>query len=241
MTAPLPERSDVVVVGAGLAGLSAARLLRERGHDVTVLEASDGIGGRVRTDRVDGFLLDRGFQVLLTAYPEMKRQFDVDALDLRAFDPGALVWMNGRGHTVSDPFRKPSTLLATATAPVGTPLDKGRIAVLRARVRRGDGSQLLRGDDITTAEMLRGAGFSERMVRRFFTPLVGGIQLDPNLDASRRMFDVVFRMLSQGDAAVPAHGMGVIPAQLASRIDAGSIHLSTPVTAIHSDGVEVDG
>ncbi|MBM3827450.1 MAG: FAD-dependent oxidoreductase [Actinobacteria bacterium] len=241
MAAPLPERCDVVVVGAGLAGLSAARLLHERGLEVTVLEASDGVGGRVRTDRVDGFLLDRGFQVLLTAYPELKVQFDVDALDLRAFDPGALVWMGGRGYTVSDPFRKPSTLLATATAPVGTPLDKGRIAVLRSRVRRGDGSQLLRGEDMTTAEMLRGAGFSERMLRCFFTPLVGGIQLDPHLDASRRMFDVVFRMLSQGDAAVPAQGMGAIPAQLAGRIDARSIHLSTPVTAIHSDGVEVAG
>ena len=97
----LPDRAGVVVIGAGLAGLSAARLLHERGHHAVVLEASDGVGGRVRTDLVDGFRLDRGFQVLLTEYPELHRQFDVDALRLRSFDPGALVWMKGRGHVVS--------------------------------------------------------------------------------------------------------------------------------------------
>lgn len=237
----LPARTDVVVVGAGLAGLAAARTLHRLGRQVTLLESSDGVGGRVRTDQVDGFLLDRGFQVLLTAYPELRTQFDLAALDLRAFDPGALVWMDGRGHAVSDPFRKPASLISTALAPIGSPFDKARIARLRARVRRGDGSGLLRGPDITTAEMLREAGFSERMLRTFFTPLVGGIQLDPNLDASRRMFDAVFRMLSMGDAAVPARGMGQIPAQLAAHLPPDVIHLSSPVTAVSSDGVEVHG
>ena len=101
----LPAQCDVVVIGGGLAGLAAARTLHEAGVDGHVVEAADAVGGRVRTDDVDGFLLDRGFQVFLTAYPELERQFDVDALDLCPFDPGALVWMNGRGHDVSDPFR----------------------------------------------------------------------------------------------------------------------------------------
>jgi phytoene dehydrogenase-like protein len=110
-----------------MAGLAAARVIHEAGLSAVVLESSDGVGGRVRTDEVDGFLLDRGFQVLLTAYPELHRQFDVSALDLRAFDPGALVWRNGRGYEVSDPFRKPTSLVSTALAPVGSPFDKARI------------------------------------------------------------------------------------------------------------------
>ena len=113
--------APVVVVGAGLAGLSCAVALHDAGVPVTVLEASDGVGGRVRTDHVDGFLLDRGFQVALTAYPELLRQFDLEALDLRAFDPGALVWRHGKGSVVSDPFRLPLSTLSTAIAPIDSP------------------------------------------------------------------------------------------------------------------------
>lgn len=241
MTTPtLPERVGVVVVGAGLAGLSAARLLHERGHEVLVLEASDGIGGRVRTDVVDGFRLDRGFQVLLTEYPELHRQFDVDALRLRAFDPGALVWLKGRGHVVSDPFRRPGEIASTALAPVGTPLDKARLAVLRRRVRSGHAARLLSGRDGTTLEMLRASGFSARMIDRFFRPLAGGIQLDPDLTASRRMFDIVFRMLSTGDAAVPALGMGEIPVQLASRLPNASIVTGARVVRVAPGSVTLD-
>ena len=238
---PLPESVDVVVVGAGMAGLAAARVIHEAGLSAVVLESSDGVGGRVRTDEVDGFLLDRGFQVLLTAYPELHRQFDVSALELRAFDPGALVWRKGRGYEVSDPFRKPTSLVSTALAPVGSPFDKARIALLRRRVRTGHASQLLRGDDMTTRSLLESSGFSATMIERFFIPLVGGIQLDPHLSASRRMFDVIFRMLADGDAAVPARGMGQLSSQLASRIPAESIHLSTPVVAVGSGEVRVAG
>ncbi len=227
-----PGSPDVVVVGAGLAGLAAAVALHRAGRRVEVLEASDAVGGRVRTDAVDGFLLDRGFQVLLTAYPEARRQLDLDALELARFEPGAKVHVGGRFHTVGDPFRRPATAAVTAIAPVGTPLDKLRVAKLRHRVLRGDGSQLLRTPDRTTLEALRAAGFSTSMIDRFFRPLFGGIQLDPGLTTSARMFDAVFRSLSQGDAAVPASGMGAIPTQLAAHLPPGAVRLGVTVSAV---------
>ena len=240
MTAELPTTCDVVIVGAGLAGLSASRFLTAAGFDVHVLEASDGVGGRVRTDHVDGFTLDRGFQILLTAYPELDKQFDVAALDLQPFDPGALVWMNGKGKVFSDPLRRPQSFVATAVAPIGSVIDKIRLALLRLSVTRGNGASLLSGADMTTAKMLNSRGFSKKMVQRFFTPLVGGIQLDPQLTASRRMFDVVFRMLNQGDAVVPAAGMSAISKQLASHTPIDKIHLNACVTKVTAQSVTTE-
>ncbi len=223
---------DVVIVGAGLAGLAAARTLTDAGREVALLEASDGPGGRVRTDLVDGFRLDRGFQVLLTAYPDVERQLDVDALDLRPFDPGSLVWICDRLHAIGDPIRMPRRLLDSATAPVGSLADKVRLARLLLRLRRADPRALLRGPDRTTLDALRAEGFSPTMIERFFRPLIGGIQLDPDLGASSRMFEVVLRCLAVGDSAVPAAGMQAIPDQLASRLPQGVLRLHTPVTSI---------
>lgn len=233
----LPTQCDVVIVGAGLAGLSAAREIQRHGHSVIILESSDDVGGRVRTDIVDGFQLDRGFQVMLTAYPEFKTQVDMRALDLRPFDPGALVWRKGKGHVVSDPFRKPQTLAATAFAPIGSVFDKARIVLLRARVMRRKPSSLLGGQDVSTDVALRAFGFSTKIINRFFRPLFGGIQLDPHLATSRRMFDVIFRSLSEGQSVLPSRGMQALPQQMASRLAEGTIHLNTRVGAI--DGAKV--
>ena len=228
----LPSQCDVVIVGAGLAGLSAAREIQRHGHSVIVLESSDAVGGRVRTDIVDGFQLDRGFQVMLTAYPELQSQVDMRALDLRPFDPGALVWRNGKGHAVSDPFRKPQTLATTAFAPIGSVFDKARIVVLRARVMRRKPAALLGGQDVSTDVALRAFGFSTKIINRFFRPLFGGIQLDPHLATSRRMFDVIFKSLSEGQSVLPSRGMHALPLQMASRLSEGTIHLDTRVSTV---------
>lgn len=241
----LPARVDVAIVGAGLAGLAAARHLHAKSFTVALLEAQDDVGGRVRTDLVDGFRLDRGFQILLTAYPELKRQVDLDALDLHNFDPGALVMMRGRSYAVTDPFRAPRGAVSTVRAPIGTIADKVRIALLRARTLRGDPRELLRGQDLPTVVALRRAGFSETIINHFFRPLFGGIQLDPSLTTSRRMFDIIFRSLGEGDAAVPRLGMGALPKQMADRLP-GLVHLNTKVasldgrTVVTTDGRRID-
>jgi phytoene dehydrogenase-like protein len=234
----LPAQVDVVVIGAGLSGLAAARQIQQSGLSVVIVESSDAVGGRVRTDNVDGFLLDRGFQVLLTAYPELATQVDMEALDLQSFDPGAFVWIKskngglGKGHVVSDPFRKPSTLLATTFAPIGTVIDKLRIVLLRLRVLRGVAPKLLRNADMSTLDALRSAGFSHRMIETFFKPLFGGVQLDPQLATSRRMFDIIFRSLSEGQSVLPSQGMQALPEQLASRLHPNTIHLNSPVESL---------
>ncbi len=231
---------DVAIVGAGLAGLACARALTARGHTVAVFEASDAVGGRVRTDDVDGFRIDRGFQVFLTAYPEARSVLDYAALDLRPFKPGALVRRGGRWERVGDPFRDPLAALPTLVSRVGSPADKLRVLRLRAAVRRGTPDSLWARPETTTEAALRVRyGFSEPMIDRFFRPFLGGVQLDRDLGASSRAFEFYFRMFSEGDAAVPARGMQAIPEQMAAALPAGTVHLCARVAHVEPDGSSV--
>ncbi len=231
---------NVLVVGAGVSGLVAAVELKRRGFSVQVLEASDGVGGRVRTDVVDGFLLDRGFQVLLTAYPEARRCLDFGALELREFEPGAIVRCGGRFHTISDPMRRPRDLVASAFAPMGTLNDKLLIARLTGELLDSEIDRVLSAPEVPTIAALRQYGFSERIIERFFRPFLGGIFLDPELVTSSRMFRFVYRMFAQGMAAIPNRGMEQIPRQLASQLDEGTIRFHATVQHVWEGGVRLD-
>lgn len=227
-----------IVVGAGVAGLVAARELGRRGASVTVLEASDGVGGRVRTDRVEGFLLDRGFQILLTAYPAAQRELDLGALRLRPFLPGALVRSGGRFHRVTDPLRDPAGALRTLFAGVGSIADKLRVLALRRQARAGTLDELLTRPDRSARAALEQLGFSARMIDTLWRPLVGGAQFDPDLSGSARMLELVIRMFASGDNAVPEQGMGQISAQLAAGLD---VRLGARATAVEARAVTLAG
>lgn len=227
----------VIVIGAGLAGLACALELERNGVPCQLFEASDAPGGRVRTDSLDGFLLDRGFQVYLTAYPEGQRLFDYPALQFGRFAPGALVRLNDSFHRVMDPWREPFAALSGLLNPVGSMRDKLLVARLRASSLAGSPDDLLKRPETTTLASLRAYGFSDSMIDRFFRPFFGGIMLDASLSVSSRMLEYVFRMMASGDTVLPAQGMGALPAQLATRLKAGTLHLNARVTSLTATSV----
>lgn len=223
----------VVVIGAGLSGLCCARVLLRHEVNCVILEASDDIGGRVRTDNVDGFLLDRGFQVLQTAYPEAATQLDYRVLRLHNFEPGALIRTQGRVVEMSDPWRRPAKLLPTAFNGIGTFFDRLKLAKLRWHVTHTSIEELWQEPETTTHEFLSTTcGLSSDMIDRFFRPWFSGVFLEKDLMTSSRFFRFLFRIFAMGDAALPELGMGAIPKQLAAGLAPPIIRLSTPVDSL---------
>ncbi|MBZ6496044.1 NAD(P)/FAD-dependent oxidoreductase [Natrinema longum] len=229
---------QVVVAGGGLAGLVAARHLAAGGTDVTVFEREQTVGGRVRTLERDGYLFDRGFQVLFTAYPAVKRELDLEALELRRFAPGAtLAGPNGRS-TLADPLREPGTIPSTLSSPSVSFGDALRVARLWWDLRRTDPTEIFAGDDERIDDFLRERGFSAGFIRGFIAPFYGGITLDRSLSTSRHVFEYTFRTLAAGGIAVPTAGMEAIPSQLADRVReaGGAIEPGVEVTSVTPDG-----
>jgi protoporphyrinogen oxidase len=231
--------TEVLIVGAGLAGLAAARRLHRAGIRFLLVDAEPEVGGRVRTDEFQGFLLDHGFQVFLTAYPEAQAVLDYKALQLRSFLSGAYIRIGREYHVAADPWRNFSAGLQTLTSPIGSLGDKMKINALRRYVRKGNLRDLFARPETTTEHALREFGFSETIINRFFRPFFGGILLERDLSPSSRMFEFIFRMLSEGETALPAAGMAAIPRQLAASLPVEQILLNTRVTKVMRQGIEL--
>jgi len=226
------RKPKVVIIGAGLAGLSCAARLTRNGIRTIILEATDRVGGRVRSDVVDGFTLDHGFQVLLTAYPACRELLDYEALRLCPFEPGALVRHRGEFALLGDPWRRPLQAIRTALSPVGTLGDKFRVAKLRRAAARGTLDDLYNRPHEPTIDRLTRLGFTDGFIQQFFRPFLGGVFIDPTLQTSSRMMEFVFRMFAAGDIAVPADGMAAIPRQLAESLPRGTIRFNQCVETV---------
>jgi len=228
---------DVAIVGGGVAGLACALSLVRQGVDFLLFEKEPVPGGRVRTDELDDFLLDRGFQIYLPAYPEGKRFLHYRSLDLRPFVPGARIRIEDRFYDVLEPSGDILGSLKTTLAPVGSLSDKIAIFRLSKHLARQSISSILERPEVETLDYLREMRFSSRAIERFFRPFFGGVFLDLSLETSSRMFEFAFKMLLEQCAAIPNGGMGQIPLQMAQGLPQGDLLLNTPVGRCEEDGL----
>ncbi len=234
------------IIGAGVSGLIAAKVLENNGYSPTIIEASASVGGRVKSDTVQGYQLDHGFQVLLTSYPAAKKYLDFKPLALQELVPGATIFKNGKSQTIGDPLRNLSLVFPTLFASIGNFSDKLKILKLNRHLKKKSISAIFKTPETTTLAYLQKLGFSEAMLQDFFKPFFSGIFLEPNLDTSSRMFEFVYKMFGGGLAVIPKSGMQAISNQLKKGLKNTKIHFETPVKSVKNeiitlqDGSEIE-
>ncbi len=239
------SKYKIHIVGAGVSGLIAAQILEKHGYHPVIFEASDRAGGRVKTDKVHGHLLDHGFQVLLTAYPLAQKYLDFKTLHLKYFKPGAVLFEAGKHRLLGDPLRDLSFLIPTLFSKAGNFRDKLKIFQLNRELRKKSQEGIFESTEQSTMDFLKAYGFSEKIIRNFFQPFFGGIFLEPDLETSSRMFRFVYKMFGEGRAAIPKTGIEAIPQQLQGKLKHTKFRFSTPVKKVEEgkitlkDGAEI--
>lgn len=227
----------VAIIGAGVSGLIAARILEENNISPIIYDATDRVGGRVKTDIVEGYQLDHGFQVLLTNYPAAKKYLDYPSLELQNFLPGAQIFYNGGGTLIGDALRKFSFLLPTIFSFAGSFSDKLKVLKLNKILKQKTVEKIFAEEEKTTLQYLRDFGFSDKMISRFFKPFFTGIFLETELETSSRMFEFVYKMFGEGVAALPKGGIEKIPQQLASGLTKSEIQFDTKIQKVEGEHI----
>jgi protoporphyrinogen oxidase len=236
----LAMEEKIYIIGGGISGLVAALELEKAGYAPIILEGSSSIGGRMKTDSHEGFLLDHGFQVLNTAYPEAKRYLDFEALHIKTFDPGAVIFNGKETLIISDPIRNPLKIFGMAFSRVGTFFDKVKMFTLTRSLKNKTLEEIFNSNSIPTHQYLEDYGFSQEIIHNFFKPFFRGIFLEKHLNTSSRMFEFVFKMFSEGKAAVPEKGMGEIPAMLRRQLSKTQIYFNSSVKEVRGNEIEME-
>ncbi|ARV08522.1 oxidoreductase [Winogradskyella sp. PC-19] len=226
------EEYKIHIVGAGISGLIAAKTLETQGYKPIIIEATNCVGGRVKTDIVDGYQLDHGFQVLLDAYPKAKEHLDFNALKLQEFLPGATIFYNGKQTTIGDPLRNLSLLFPTLVSSIGNFSDKLKILKLNTALKNKSLASIFDSDSLSTLDYLKVKGFSDEIIQQFFKPFFSGIFLEPDLNTSSRMFEFVYKMFGEGLAVLPKSGIGAISEQLKQQLNHTEFIFNTKVKAV---------
>ena len=231
------KKATIYIIGAGVSGLITAINLEKHGYAPIILEATDRVGGRVKTDVVDGFQLDHGFQVLLDAYPKAQEYLNYEALELQKLLPGALIFDDNGGHLFGDPLRNSSFLFPTLFSSQGSLADKWKIFRLNNQLKSPKLEEIFARKEETTLDYLQDKGFSDKVISSFFRPFFSGIYLEPDLQTSSRMFEYVYKLFGQGSATIPKAGIGAITEQLQSQLKTTEIRFHTPVAQVSNEKI----
>lgn len=234
------QEPKICIIGAGVSGLIAAQTLENEGFSPIIIEATDSVGGRVKTDLVDGYQLDHGFQVLLTSYPAAQKFLDYDALELQNFLPGAAIFTNGKENQIGDPLRDFSLLIPTVFSSLIPLSDKIKILQLNLKLKAKSISDIFNEEEKTTLRYLKDFGFSDQVISQFFKPFFSGIFLETQLETSSRMFEFVYKMFGTGNAALPKGGIQAIPNQLAGKLKTTEILFNTKVKSVQDGSITLE-
>lgn len=229
------SETKVAIIGAGISGLTAACRLEKEGWQVTLFDQNAHVGGRLVTDTQGDYILDRGFQVLLTSYPEAQKYLDYKRLELFLFRPGARVYKGGKSHVLGDPTRRLNFLFATLFFPFASLKDKWKVFQLNTALRSKSIEAIFETPETTTLEYLKDKGFSKKIIDHFFKPFYGGIFLESELETSSRMFEFVFKMFGDGHAALPLKGIQQIPEQLKGQLKTTQVKLNCRIQQQEGD------
>ena len=228
------SKASIFIVGAGMSGLTAALYLEKMGYSPTIVEQSSEIGGRVNSDLIDGRILDRGFQVLLTAYPMVRKYLKLNNLRPAYFNSGAVVFIGGKQWVIAHPILSPRFFVSTLLAPVGSVKDKFLILKLYVKLVFKSVDTIFLTNEMSTLQYLKKFGFSDKIIHNFFVPFFGGIFLENELSTSSRMFEFIFKMFASGRAVLPTDGIKEVPLQLREQLQQTTFHFDTPVKQVES-------